>query len=37
MRASREKFAESRERILDAAAMLFREKGPEGIGIADTS
>jgi TetR/AcrR family transcriptional repressor of nem operon len=35
MRVSREKFAESRERILDAAATLFREKGFDGIGLAD--
>lgn len=34
MRVSREKFAESRERILDAAAKLFREKGFDGIGLA---
>ena len=27
MRVSREKFAETRERILDVAARLFREKG----------
>ena len=35
MRASREKFAENRERILDVAAKLFREKGFDGIGLAD--
>jgi TetR/AcrR family transcriptional repressor of nem operon len=35
MRVSREKFAESRERILDVAARLFREKGFDGIGLAD--
>jgi TetR/AcrR family transcriptional repressor of nem operon len=35
MRASREKFAESRERILAVAAKLFREKGFDGIGLAD--
>lgn len=35
MRVSREKFAENRERILDVAAMLFRENGFDGIGIAD--
>jgi TetR/AcrR family transcriptional repressor of nem operon len=35
MRVSREKFAESRERILDAAAKLFREKGFDGIGLAN--
>jgi TetR/AcrR family transcriptional regulator, transcriptional repressor for nem operon len=35
MRVSRERFSESRERILDAAATLFREKGFDGIGLAD--
>ena len=35
MRVSREKSAESRERILDAAATLFREKGFDGIGLVD--
>jgi TetR/AcrR family transcriptional regulator, transcriptional repressor for nem operon len=35
MRVSREKFAESRKRILEAAATLFREKGFEGVGLAD--
>lgn len=35
MRVSREKFAENRERILDVAARLFREKGFDGIGVAD--
>ena len=35
MRVSRKKCAESRERILDVAAMLFREKGFDGIGVAD--
>jgi len=35
MRVSREKFVESRERILDAAATLFREKGFDGIGLVD--
>ncbi len=35
MRVSREKFAENRERILDAAARLFREKGYDGVGVAD--
>jgi TetR/AcrR family transcriptional repressor of nem operon len=35
MRASREKFAESRERILAMAAKLFRERGFDGIGLAD--
>ncbi len=32
MRVSREKSAETRERILDVAATLFREKGFDGIG-----
>jgi TetR/AcrR family transcriptional repressor of nem operon len=35
MRVSREKFAESRKRILDAAATRFRETGFDGIGLAD--
>jgi len=35
MRVSREKFAESRKRILDAAATLFRETGFDGIGLGD--
>ncbi|QJP17018.1 TetR/AcrR family transcriptional regulator [Starkeya sp. ORNL1] len=35
MRVSREKFAENRERILDAAAQLFRQKGYDGVGVAD--
>jgi len=35
MRVSREKSAETRERILDVAATLFREKGFDGIGLAD--
>ena len=35
MRVSREKFAETRERILDTAARLFREKGFDGIGLGD--
>jgi TetR/AcrR family transcriptional regulator, transcriptional repressor for nem operon len=33
MRASRQKAAESRERILDVAARLFREKGFGGAGL----
>jgi TetR/AcrR family transcriptional repressor of nem operon len=32
-RVSREQFAENRQRILDAAARLFREKGFDGIGL----
>jgi TetR/AcrR family transcriptional regulator, transcriptional repressor for nem operon len=35
MRVSRVKSAETRERILDVAATLFREKGFDGIGLAD--
>ena len=35
MRVSREKAAENRERILDAASGLFRAKGFGGIGVAD--
>jgi TetR/AcrR family transcriptional repressor of nem operon len=35
MRVSREKAAEHRERIVDAAGKLFREKGFGGIGVAD--
>ena len=35
MRVSREKAAANRERILDAAAALFRAKGFAGIGVAD--
>jgi TetR/AcrR family transcriptional repressor of nem operon len=35
MKVSREQFAENRERILDVAGTLFRERGFDGIGIAD--
>ena len=35
MRVSRQKAAENRERIIDAAASLFRAKGFNGIGVAD--
>ncbi|NLR99025.1 TetR/AcrR family transcriptional regulator [Rhizobium sp. P38BS-XIX] len=35
MRVSREKFAENREKILSVAGELFREKGFDGIGVAD--
>ncbi|MBO9099963.1 MULTISPECIES: TetR/AcrR family transcriptional regulator [unclassified Rhizobium] len=35
MRVSREKFAENRALILEAACDLFREKGFDGIGVAD--
>ena len=33
MRVSREQAAENRERIVDTAARLFREKGFDGVGI----
>ena len=33
MRVSREKAAENRERIVDAASRLFREKGFDGAGV----
>src|SRR5712671_3496602 len=35
MKVSREQAADNRERILDTAARLFREKGFDGIGVAD--
>ena len=35
MKVSREQAAENRERIIKAAAQLFRERGFEGIGVAD--
>lgn len=35
MKVSREKSAENRARILDVAGELFREKGFDGIGVAD--
>jgi len=35
MRVSRQKAAENRERIIDAAGALFRAKGFDGIGLAD--
>jgi TetR/AcrR family transcriptional regulator, transcriptional repressor for nem operon len=35
MRVSRQKAAENRERIIDKAGALFREKGFDGIGVAD--
>ena len=35
MKVTREQAAQNRERILDAAAQLFRERGFEGIGVAD--
>ena len=33
MRVSREQVAENRQRILEVAARLFREKGFEGVGV----
>ncbi len=33
MKVSREQFAENRQRILDVAGRLFREKGFDGIGV----
>ena len=33
MRVSQEQFTENRQRILDVAAKLFREKGFDGIGV----
>ena len=35
MRVSRAQAAENRERILEVAAKLFRERGIDGIGVAD--
>ncbi|MGE7473098.1 TetR/AcrR family transcriptional regulator [Bosea sp. NPDC003192] len=35
MRVSREQMAENRERILETAATLFRERGFDGVGVAD--
>jgi len=35
MRVSREQAAENREKIIATAAKLFREKGFDGIGVAD--
>ena len=35
MRVSREQAAANRERILEAAGVLFRERGFDGIGVAD--
>ena len=35
MRVSREQAAQNRERVLDAAAKLFRERGFGGLGVAD--
>src|SRR5258708_36693289 len=33
MRVNRDKAAENRERIVDTASRLFREKGFEGVGV----
>lgn len=35
MKVSREETARNRERILDAASKLFRERGFEGVGVAE--
>ena len=35
MRVSREQAAKNRERVLDVAARLFRERGFDGVGVAD--
>jgi TetR/AcrR family transcriptional regulator, transcriptional repressor for nem operon len=35
MKVSREQAAQNRERIVESAAQLFRERGFEGIGVAD--
>ncbi|CAN7179969.1 TetR/AcrR family transcriptional regulator [Bosea sp. LjRoot90] len=35
MRVSREQMLENRERILETAATLFRERGFDGVGVAD--
>src|SRR3954465_15466881 len=35
MKVSREQAAANRERIVETAAQLFRERGFEGIGVAD--
>lgn len=35
MKVSREQMAENRDRILQKAAQLFRERGFDGIGVAD--
>jgi len=35
MKVSREEAARNRERILDAASQLFRERGFDGIGVSD--
>ncbi|WP_337269268.1 TetR/AcrR family transcriptional regulator [Oryzifoliimicrobium ureilyticus] len=35
MRVSREKFAENREKIILVAGRMFRERGFDGVGVAD--
>src|SRR6188474_3801293 len=35
MRVSREQAVQNRDRIVEAAAQLFRERGFDGIGVAD--
>lgn len=35
MRVSREKAAENRERVIEVASKLFRERGFDGVGVAD--
>ena len=35
MRVSREQAAKNRERVLDVAARLFRERGFDGVGVSD--
>src|SRR5688572_31755633 len=35
MKVSREQAARNRERIVEAAAELFRERGFDGVGVAD--
>jgi len=35
MRVTREQAVRTRERILEAAAQIFRERGFGGIGVAD--
>jgi TetR/AcrR family transcriptional repressor of nem operon len=35
MKVSREQAAQNRDRIIEAAAQLFRERGFDGIGVAD--
>lgn len=37
MRVSKEKLAENREALLSAASRLFREKGVDGVGVAEVA